>query len=112
LVHGDYGPNNVLLDAAARAVTAVLDWEWVRVGDPVEDLAWCEWIMRMHHPEHRTALDELFGACGSAPAWSERQQAMAGQCRAMADLYEHWQPGGERARQWERRLSVTQSWTE
>ena len=28
LVHGDYGPNNALLDSDASAVTAVLDWEW------------------------------------------------------------------------------------
>lgn len=28
LVHGDFGPNNVLLDDRAQAVTAVLDWEW------------------------------------------------------------------------------------
>lgn len=39
LVHGDYGPNNTLLDPAARQVTAVLDWEWAHAGDAVEDLA-------------------------------------------------------------------------
>jgi hypothetical protein len=56
LVHGDYGPNNVLLDPAARHVTAVVDWEWAHAGDPLEDLAWCEWIVRMHHPGHLSAL--------------------------------------------------------
>jgi aminoglycoside phosphotransferase (APT) family kinase protein len=112
LVHGDYGPNNVLLDPAARAVTAVLDWEWAHHGEPVEDLAWCEWIVRMHHPQHALALDGLFGAYGSAPAWVERQQAMLTQCRAMLDLCERWQPGGDSARQWQHRLAVTESWTE
>ena len=112
LVHGDYGPNNVLLDPAARAVTAVLDWEWAHQGEPVEDLAWCEWIVRMHHPQHALALDELFGAYGSAPAWGERQQAMLAQCRAMLDLCERWQPGGDSVRQWQHRLAVTESWAE
>ena len=78
LVHGDYGPNNVLLDPAARAVTAVLDWEWAHQGEPVEDLAWCEWIVRMHHPQHALAVDGLFGAYGSAPAWVERPGTPSG----------------------------------
>jgi aminoglycoside phosphotransferase (APT) family kinase protein len=30
LVHGDFGPNNVLLDAETFEVTAVLDWEFQR----------------------------------------------------------------------------------
>ena len=55
LVHGDFGPNNVLLDQAGQEITAVLDWEWAHAGDPVEDLAWCEWIMRMHHPRDAAA---------------------------------------------------------
>jgi thiamine kinase-like enzyme len=41
-VHGDYGPNNLLLDRDARAVTAVVDWEWAHAGDPVEDLAYTQ----------------------------------------------------------------------
>src|ERR1700733_3554689 len=40
LVHGDYGPNNVLLDPATLQITAVLDWEWAHAGEPAEDLAW------------------------------------------------------------------------
>ena len=50
LVHGDYGPQNVLLDPATQEITAVLDWEWAHAGHPVEDIAWCEWIVRMHQP--------------------------------------------------------------
>jgi aminoglycoside phosphotransferase (APT) family kinase protein len=30
LVHGDYGPSNVLLDPASFRVVAVVDWEWAR----------------------------------------------------------------------------------
>ena len=30
LVHGDYGPQNLLFDVAAWQVSAVLDWEFAR----------------------------------------------------------------------------------
>jgi hypothetical protein len=66
----------------------------------------------MHHPQHALAVDGLFGAYGSAPAWVERQQVMLTQCRAMLDFCEQWQPGGDGARQWQHRLAVTESWTE
>jgi aminoglycoside phosphotransferase (APT) family kinase protein len=112
LVHGDYGPNNVLLDPAAQEVTAILDWEWAHAGDRVEDLAWCEWIVRMHHPQSVTALGALFDGYGLAPAWSSRQRAMIAQCRAILDLCQRWQPGGEPVRQWQHRLAITESWTE
>jgi len=112
LVHGDYGPNNVLLDPAAHEVIAILDWEWAHAGDRAEDLAWCEWIVRMHHPQSITALGALFEGYGSAPAWSARQRAMIAQCRAMLDLCQRWQPGGEPVRQWQNRLAVKGSWTE
>ena len=38
LVHGDYRVGNVLFDASG--VRAILDWELVHVGDPIEDLGW------------------------------------------------------------------------
>lgn len=38
LVHGDYRVGNVIFDATG--VRAVLDWELVHVGDPIEDLGW------------------------------------------------------------------------
>jgi aminoglycoside phosphotransferase len=112
LVHGDYGPQNVLLDPAAREVTAIVDWEWAHAGDRVEDLAWCEWIVRMHHPRDVTALGALFEAYGLAPAWLARRHAMLAQCHAQLDLSEQWQPGGEHVRRWQQRLAITESWTE
>ena len=110
LVHGDFGPNNVLLDQAGQEITAVLDWEWAHAGDPVEDLAWCEWIMRMHHPQDAAALDGFFGAYGRTPAWAARQDAMLTRCSTLLDLCERWQPGGESVRMWRHRLAVTRSW--
>jgi aminoglycoside phosphotransferase (APT) family kinase protein len=38
LTHLDYALNNLLLDE--QGVTAVLDWETSRVGDPAEEIAW------------------------------------------------------------------------
>jgi aminoglycoside phosphotransferase (APT) family kinase protein len=38
LVHGDFRVGNVLVDESG--LTAVLDWELVHRGDPVEDLGW------------------------------------------------------------------------
>jgi aminoglycoside phosphotransferase (APT) family kinase protein len=112
LVHGDYGPNNVLLDPDTLAVTAVVDWEWAHPGRPIEDLAWCEWIVRMHHAEHADrpdVLDALFDAYGDRPAWAERHGAMVDRCRELLRLGERWD--AEAARLWQERLAVTAAWT-
>ena len=56
--HGDFGPHNVLLDAATFAPVAVLDWEFaiIPLADLVADLAWCEWI-RANPPPHACRCD-------------------------------------------------------
>lgn len=38
VVHGDFRTGNLLIDP--ERVTAVLDWELVHLGDPMEDLGW------------------------------------------------------------------------
>jgi len=38
LVHGDFNPANFLYEAGK--VTALIDWENARIGDPREDLGW------------------------------------------------------------------------
>jgi aminoglycoside phosphotransferase (APT) family kinase protein len=38
VVHNDYGPHNILVDT--HRISAVLDWEVPRVGDPAEDLSY------------------------------------------------------------------------
>jgi Ser/Thr protein kinase RdoA (MazF antagonist) len=112
LVHGDFGPQNVLLDPQAREVTAVLDWEWAHAGNPVEDLAWCEWIIRTHHPAVNSALSSFFAAYGREPSWSDRHQAMLAQCRMLLAFCERWQPDGASVQVWRQRISVTESWAE
>jgi aminoglycoside phosphotransferase (APT) family kinase protein len=50
VVHGDFRLGNMLVDE--RGLVAVLDWELVHVGDPVEDLGWlCGRAWRYGHEE-------------------------------------------------------------
>jgi hypothetical protein len=42
----------------------VLDWEWAHRGEPVEDLAWCEWIVlitALHDAGTDVDADALWG---------------------------------------------------
>lgn len=106
LVHGDFGPQNLLMEPET-----LLDWEWAHLGDPVEDLAWCEWIVRTHHPEHVAALPYLFEAYGGeVPAWAERQAAMLARCEELADFCGRWEPGGPGEKEWRARIEATASW--
>ncbi len=110
MVHGDFGPNNMLLDPINHAVTAVLDWEWIHPGEPIEDLAWCEWIIRMHHRTHVDALQGFFDAYGRQPSWAERHEAMQDQCRRLLDLCHRWRSDGVLL--WQHRLNTTTAWIE
>lgn len=126
LVHGDYGPNNLLFDpdgsgvAGVLEVAAVLDWEWAHVGQRIEDLAWCEWIVWMHHPEQVGAMDDFFAGYVSGvpgrncarPAWVDRQSAMVTQCQRLIDFCERWEPGGDGVREWQTRAARTADWVE
>ncbi|MEB8336140.1 phosphotransferase family protein [Streptomyces endophyticus] len=113
LVHGDFGPNNLLLDPATYEVTAVVDWEFAHFGTPVEDLAWCEWIVRTHHPAHRAALDHFFRSYGGeVPPWPVRRAAMLARCEELRRFCERWKADGPGARQWRERAAVTAGWQE
>ncbi|NUO43052.1 MAG: phosphotransferase [Streptomyces sp.] len=113
LVHGDFGPQNVLLDPGTFAVTAVVDWEFAHVGDPVEDLAWCEWIVRMHHPHHRHQLPAFFRAYGAqVPPWPVRRRAMLDRCEALRRFCADGEPGGPGERLWRERTTLTSGWRE
>ncbi|MGK5681561.1 phosphotransferase family protein [Actinoplanes sp. URMC 104] len=110
LVHGDYGPNNMLFDPDTFRVTALLDWEWAHPGDPAEDLAWCEWIVRRHHPEAVEALGELFAGYGVRPSWARRHAAMAARCESFVELFRAGPPAARRL--WQDNLALTLSWRE
>jgi tRNA A-37 threonylcarbamoyl transferase component Bud32 len=115
LVHGDFGPNNVLLDPRTFAATGLLDWEFAHRGDRVEDLAWCEWIVRTHHARECAALADFFAAYGGpVPAWGERRAAMVARCRELREFCRRWEGGedGPAVRQWSRREAATAAWAE
>jgi aminoglycoside phosphotransferase (APT) family kinase protein len=113
LVHGDFGPNNTLLDPGTFQVTAVLDWEFAHLGDPVEDLAWCEWIVRMHHPDRAGALGRFFRAYGGpVPSWPARRAAMLARCAALKAFCARTDPDGPGVRLWEERARITAGWRE
>lgn len=51
IVHGDYRSGNFLVDADNR-IRAIVDWEMVHAGDPLEDLAWaCDALWSHGTPE-------------------------------------------------------------
>jgi tRNA A-37 threonylcarbamoyl transferase component Bud32 len=111
LVHGDYGPQNLLFDVTAWEVSAVLDWEFAHQGDPIDDLAWAEWIVRMHHEDAVDALRSLFIGYGERPPWKLRHDAMLRRCAALAELCRaRGQTLG--VEQWDRRRRTTHAWSE
>ncbi|MEV0587454.1 phosphotransferase [Nonomuraea sp. NPDC050310] len=113
LVHGDFGPNNLLLDPETFEPAALVDWEWAHAGDPVEDLVWCEWIIRTHHPEHAWALPEFFAAYGGPiPDWPARQAAMVARCQELLDFCTRWEPGGPGEKTWLERIEAVTGWSD
>jgi aminoglycoside phosphotransferase len=112
LVHGDFGPNNVLLDERAHAVTAVLDWEWTHAGDAIEDLAWTEFIVRLHHPAEVAALADFYSGYGARPLWSQVQETIVTRCESLLAFCQRWQPDGPAVRAWTDRIEIARSWTE
>ena len=73
IVHGDFGPQNILCSLDLTHVSGVLDWELAQVGAPIEDLAWTGVIIRVTIPTPRTTclnslrhlvLVQLVGASG------------------------------------------------
>lgn len=110
LVHGDFGPQNLLLDPDTFEVSAIVDWEFAHLGDGVLDLAWAEWIVRTHHRHLTDALPSLFTGYGSEPAWDRRQAAMVARCEWALDFVTRWAPDDQAARaQWRERLRDTVS---
>jgi aminoglycoside phosphotransferase (APT) family kinase protein len=111
IVHGDFGAQNIVCSLDLTHVSGVLDWESAHIGGAIEDLAWAEWIVRMHHPEAQDDLSELFGGSGLSICWSDRQSAMVRQCR---HYIAHCEASGleEPAAEWRRRLVATERWHE
>jgi aminoglycoside phosphotransferase (APT) family kinase protein len=111
LVHGDYGPQNLLHHPDTLEVAGVLDWEFAHDGEPIEDLAWAEWIVRMHHPGAISELPSLFEGYGARPAWDERQATMLAGCRRLEARASRL-GDATAAALWSQRAVVTAGWLE
>jgi aminoglycoside phosphotransferase (APT) family kinase protein len=111
LVHGDFGPNNLLMNDAATEVRLLCDWEWYGVGSRLTDLAWCECIIRMHHPDRIPDLSALFEGYGAKPPWLERQAAMLDRATRHLDFIRRW-PRVQLVATWEQRLANIVAWRE
>jgi len=65
LCHGDFGSNNLLVDAGKLKITAIIDWDNAAYGDPLIDVAgayfWKDWLtcMRMTSSYWDEALGSL-----------------------------------------------------
>ena len=97
-IHGDFAPNNILIGADG-AITAVLDWEWSRFGDPVTDAAWMEWVLRMHYPG--TTVAAFYQGYGYQPEWRVRHLSMMDAVSLRAD---RWVTDPQ---PWKQRLAAT-----
>uniref|UniRef100_UPI001BAE6FD3 phosphotransferase n=1 Tax=Nocardioides dongxiaopingii TaxID=2576036 RepID=UPI001BAE6FD3 len=82
LVHGDLRLGNVVVDPDGLA--ALLDWELVHVGDPLEDLGWlCAKVWR-------------FGAASPVGGLGSREDLLDGYAGVAG-----WRPGLDELRWWE-----------
>jgi aminoglycoside phosphotransferase (APT) family kinase protein len=61
LIHGEFQSTNVLVEDGTGRLLAV-DWEFSRIGDPREDIAWCAWIEQIQPPPLATL--DLGRFCG------------------------------------------------
>ena len=89
LVHGDFGLQNLLFDRESLEIVVLLDCEFAHSGNPIEDIAWAEWIVRVHCPGAMNALDDLHEGYGTVPPWSERHEPMLGIVRNSATPQHH-----------------------
>lgn len=70
IVHGDYRIDNMIFDATAPRVTAVLDWELSTLGDPLADFSYflMNWVTE---PEGRSGVKGLDYATLGIPTLDE-----------------------------------------
>ncbi|MDO3402753.1 phosphotransferase family protein [Mycolicibacterium neoaurum] len=64
LVHGDFRPANILVEDGR--ISALLDWELARLGDPHDDLGW--YTCSIYRREH--SVDARWGIAEFLDAWS------------------------------------------
>jgi Ser/Thr protein kinase RdoA (MazF antagonist) len=111
VVHGDFGPQNLLVTPGGDTALAVIDWECAHLGSAVEDLAWAEWIVRTHHPHLVDCLGDLFAGYGARPGWPERRAAMLRICHRCREFCRRWEDPAA-VELWDGRIAATEAFSE
>lgn len=57
LVHGDFGPQNIIFQPDS---IKVVDWEFAGWGNPLYDIAWVVWFVHLHYPHLCKELSATF----------------------------------------------------
>lgn len=86
LVHGDFGPQNLLFAPESFSEPYLVDWEWAHFGDRFEDIAWAEWIIRMHYDSNQQMIASLYKGFGIVPLWEARRELMIRKCEKILDF--------------------------
>jgi aminoglycoside phosphotransferase (APT) family kinase protein len=81
LAHGDFAPVNVLTDGAK--VTGLLDFEAVRLADPLLDAAWWAWSVSFSSP---VVLEEAWPAFLDGAGIDAGEPALANRVRTLQVL--------------------------
>ena len=98
-----------MLFAATGQLAALVDWEFAHLGDPIEDLAWAEWIVRTHHPP-ADALEALFEGVRELPVVVAAALGHAGQGAELQAFSLRW--SSEAAGVWQQRIEATEAFGE
>jgi thiamine kinase-like enzyme len=86
LVHGDFGPQNLLFAPESFSEFYLVDWEWAHFGDRFEDIAWAECIIRMHYDSNQQMIASLYRGFGIVPPWEARHELVIRKCENILDF--------------------------
>ena len=111
LVHGDFGPQNVLLARDSFEIVGLVDWEWAHFGDKFEDIAWAEWLIRMHYEAKRPMIDALYDGFREMPVWETRHTFMIKKCEAILDFAKR-DRNEQSITMWSKRIHRVRTFTE
>jgi len=107
-VHGDFAPINVIVDGTGR-ILALLDFEHVRLGHPLEDVAWWGWVVRHHHPAAWAAAWPTFAKVAGVDVEADGPAIRALMLRELERRATIATEEADRAR-WRSRLDEAASW--
>ncbi|HAQ58487.1 MAG TPA: hypothetical protein DCR32_05655 [Opitutae bacterium] len=87
IVHGDFNTKNILVSKSDHAIVALLDWEQVHLGKPLEDICWYEWVLRRNDSSNDVSdqLKHFYIGYGTQPSWADRHQGILDRLNSIID---------------------------